>query len=141
MATFIKLTAVTRNGLPFAKSILVNVNNIVRPVYENASNQSIIEVSEDVSYSETFTENRVTYVVSQRLTSIDALSNEVFQGTLVSYNGRTAVLPFVTGLFIKSWVRDVVQPEGSGAKFSYRVMAQKSPEEYVVTQSIDTINA
>lgn len=139
MSTFIKLTAVTREGRPFAKEILVDVNKIVEPIIENANNQSIIVLDEDNYYSNEYFGNHVKFVVSQRMSSIDLLTNEVFAGTIVTKNGKASEI--ASALFVKSKVVGPVCPVALGSEFGYRVMASKSPDLYVVSQSLNTINA
>ena len=139
MSTFIKLTAITRNGLPFAKEILVDINKIVVPIVENLNSESILEVDTDVSYNRDFSGNLTKYVVAEDLDAIDLLTTEVFKGTILTYNTRPSIYP--AALFVKSKVLDVVEPLAIGSKFSYELMSQKSPDVYTVQESLNTINA
>jgi len=107
MGVFIKLTALKRNNLPFTKQVLVDVNKIVTPIIENELNQSIVEVDTDVSYSESHFEKREKYVVSEDLDAINALTDEVFKGTINSQNGRNSLWP--EALFVKSRIVGTVK--------------------------------
>ena len=140
MSVFIKLTALKRNNLPFTKQILVDVNKIVTPIIENELSQSIIEVNTDVSYSESFFENREKYVVAEDLDAIDLLTDEVFKGTIVSQNGRPSFWP--EALFVKSKIVGTVKEAvGDASEFDYKLMATKSPETFIVSEDIDTVNS
>ena len=140
MGVFIKLTALKRNNLPFTKQVLVDVNKIVTPIIENELNQSIVEVDTDVSYSESHFEKREKYVVSEDLDAINALTDEVFKGTINSQNGRNSLWP--EALFVKSRIVGTVKESpGDASEFDYRIMSMSSPETYVVSEDIDTINS
>lgn len=140
MSTFIQLTALERNGKPFAKNILVDVNKITLPVVENFSGNSIIEVDADISYSPEYFGNRDKFVVDEDLDAINALTSEVFKGTIITKNGEEDLIP--EALFVKSKIVGVVEAvtPGGNSQFGYRVMAQKSPEFYVVSETLATIN-
>ena len=141
MSVFIELNALKRNGKDFAKKILVDVNDIVVPIIENESNNSIVEVDTDVSYSETYTENREKYVVSEDLDAINLLSNEVFKGTIVSQNDRDSLWP--AAVFIKKDVIGTVTAFGAlgESQFDYKRMAQASTDRFVVGEDLATINS
>lgn len=140
MSVFIELNAIKRNNLPFQKKILVDVNRIVVPIIENNLSNSIIEVDTDTSYSETFTENREKFEVSEDLDAINALTSEVFKGTIVSQNGRPSLWP--VAVFVKSKVIGVVreQAPGEASEFDYERMAQASTDKFVVSESLAIIN-
>lgn len=139
MSVFIELTATTRNGLTYNKPILVDVNKIVSPIIENAGGESIIEVDTDMYYSDDFSGMIEKYTVSENLAAIDALTNELFLGTIVTHNNRKPIYP--EALFIKSKVVGVVTEDGIYSTFRYKVMSAKSPEVYKVTENLATIKA
>lgn len=139
MSVFIQLTATTRNGLTYNKPILVDVNKIVNPIIENAGGESIIEVDTDMYYSEEYSGMIEKYTVTQNLAAIDALTNEVFFGTLIKHNNRRPIFP--EALFIKSRVVGVVTEDGDSSIFRYKVMAANTPELYQIVEDLATINA
>lgn len=139
MSVFIQLTATTRNGLTYNKPILVDVNKIVNPIIENAGGESIIEVDTDMYYSEEYSGMIEKYTVTQNLAAIDALTNEVFFGTLIKHNNRKPIFP--EALFIKSRVVGVVTEDGDSSIFRYKVMAANTPELYQIVEDLATINA
>lgn len=140
MGVFIKLTALKRNEIAFSKEILVDVNDIVTPIVENELGQSIIEVDTNVSYSESYFESREKYVVAQDLDAIDALTDEVFKGTIITYKKRLPYTP--EALFVKSRIVGVVKSGPDDvSEFDYKIMSMSSPETYVVSESLDTINS
>ena len=141
MSTFIQLTALKRNDRNFTKSILVDVNKIVNPIIENESGNSIIEVDTDISYGEEFFNNLEKYIVSEGLDAIAALTDEVFKGTIVSQNDRPALVD--EALFVKSRIVGTVREVAPGeeSRFDYMVMSQKSPDRYVVQESLAIINS
>ena len=141
MSVFIQLTAIKRNGLPYAKSILVDVNKIINPIIENVSNNSIIEVDVDHHYSESFIGSPEKYEVDENLAAIDLLTSELFLGTIVSQEGRPSLWP--EALFVKSRIVGVVRGVGAlgESEFDYRLMAAKSPDTFIVSEDLATINA
>lgn len=141
MSVFIQLTALKRNDKDFTKSILVDVNKIVNPIIENANNESIIEVDTDISYGEEFFKNTEKYVVAEDLDAINLLTDEVFKGTIVTQNTRPALSP--EALFVKSKIVGTVREiaPGEESEFDYKVMAQKSPDTFIVNETLAIINA
>lgn len=139
MSGFIQLNATTRNGLTFNKKILVDVNKIVSPIIENAGGESIVEVDTDMYYSEEYSGFIEKYTVSQNLAAIDALTTEVFLGTIVKHNNRAPIYP--EALFVKSRVVGTVVDNTTSSLFRYKVMAAKTPELYEVSELLATINA
>lgn len=140
MSVFILLNAVKRNDLDYVGQILVDVNKIIVPVIENVSNNSIIEVDTDTSYSSPQFNGWEKYEVTEDLDAINALSSELFKGNIISQNGRDALVP--AALFIKSRVVGTVRAINAGEDsiFDYQIMAQSSPETYVVDENLATIN-
>ena len=141
MGVLIQLTALKRNDKTFTKNILVDVNDIVTPIIENASNNSIIEVDTDISYGESYFGNFEKYEVSQDLAAIKLLTNELFLGTIDLKNDKPT--PLVEALFIKSRIVGTIRPEGGSGQsiFDYKVMSSTSPETYLVAENLATINA
>jgi hypothetical protein len=141
MSVFIQLTAIKRNGLPFAKSILVDVNKIINPIIENVNNNSIIEVDVDHTYSESYIGSPEKYEVDEDLAAINALSTELFLGTIVTQEGRPSLWP--EALFVKSRIVGTVKEFGAvgESEFDYRLMAAKSPDTFIVSEDLATINA
>ena len=140
MSVFIELNTLTRNGKPFTKTILVDVNKIPVPIIENESNNSVIEVDTDVSYSESNFRNTDKYIVSEDLDAINALSSELFKGTIVSQNGRSSLWP--SAVFIKRSIVGIVTAVGDDdAEFDYGRMAQASTDKFIVSESLAVINS
>jgi hypothetical protein len=140
MGVFIKLTALKRNDLPFTKEILVDVNKIVTPIIENELGESIIEVDTNYTYIDSNFPMKEKYVVSEDLDAIDALTDEVFKGTINTVNGRSPLYP--EALFVKSRVVGTVKDIAGGeeSEFDYKILSANSPETYVVNESVDIIN-
>lgn len=140
MSVFIQLTALTRNNLPYAKAILVDVNRIVSPIIENSSGNSIVEVDANFYYGEDHANLVEKYVVDEDLTAIALLSNEIFRGTIIKYKGRDPKV-FNDALFVKSRIIGTVYPVALGSEFRYKIMSSQSPELYLVEEDLATINA
>ena len=140
MSVFIQLTALKRNDLDFASEILVDVNKIVNPVIENVSNNSLIEVEADNSYSDDNFRNNEKYEVDQDLVAIDALTDEVFIGTVVTEDGRSPIS--TTQLFVRSKIVGTIREvtAGGNSVFDYKQMSMKSPVTFVVTENLAAIN-
>jgi len=141
MSTYISLTALERNGRPYTKTILVDVNKIALPIVENSLNNSVIEVDTDVSFAPEHFGSREKYVVDEDLAAIDALTDEVFLGTIISKNDRDDLYP--EALFVKSRVVGVVteQSPGGHSEFRYRDLTNRSGDFYVVNETLATINS
>lgn len=140
MGAFIELTALTRNNLPFTKSILVDVNKIVNPIIENSNGEAIIEVDTNFYYNEDHGNLIEKYTVSEDLTAIAALTDEIFRGSIIKYKGRDPKV-FNDALFVKSRVMGIVTSVALGSEFRYRIMSSQSPEAYIIEESLATINA
>ena len=142
MSTFIQLTALTKNGKPFAKEVLVDVNKINEPIYENVGSNSILVVDTDLAFTPEYSGRPDKIEVDQDLTAIDLLTDEVFRGTVITIDNRTPKTPSDL-LFIKSRVVGVIEAvtPGGNSKFLYKTVGKKSPTAYEITQNLAAINA
>lgn len=142
MSTFIQLTAKTKNGLPFAKEILVDINNVIEPIWENAGINSMIVVDTELAFTPEYKGRPDKIEVAQDLAAIDALTDEVFRGTVDTIDGRAPRTPSDL-LFIKSKVVGVTEEETPGGRsiFRYQEVGKKSPTEYVIRETLAVINA
>ena len=137
--SLIKVTAKTRNGKAFAKEVLIDLDRVTEPLFEQ-STDTVIYVSEGNDYHNIRSQNAtiVEYVVDERVTDIAFLApSEVFQGSVVTRDGRK---PVNTKLgFIYSNFSGVAVPEGAGSKFLYQEQGGYDSVEYIITQDITAI--
>ena len=137
--SLLKLTGILRDDKAFVKSFLIDTNDVVEPIIENIGGESIIKIREGDSYRRDQNEDIHTYVVSENLAAIIALSTaEIFIGTIELRNDK--VYPIPQAIFVKKRVVAVVEDAGQGkSEFRYETLSQVSPDKYLISESIDTI--
>lgn len=142
MSTFIQLTGLTKNGKPFAKNVLIDINNVIEPMYENVSGNAVLVVDTELAFTPEY-KGRPDYIeVDQDLAAIDLLTDEVFRGTVDLIDGREPRTPSDL-LFVKSRVVGVIEAESPGGRsiFRYQEVGKKSPTLYVIRETLAAINA
>lgn len=142
MSTFIQLTALTKNGKPFAKEVLIDINNVIEPMWENANSNAMLVVDTELAFTPEYKGRPDKIEVDQDLTAVDALTDEVFRGTVDLIDGRAPKTPSDL-LFVKSRVVGVIEEETPGGRsiFRYQEVGKKSPTEYVIREDLAAINA
>lgn len=131
----IELTAEQRNGVPFAKTILVNTDTIAVPIRE-VGGKSYIGVNENIldgRPSERI--DIVYYLVTEDLATVVASSYALFSGTVTTRDGRTPSSGYDILIFRLDRVVGNVIAEGSGSKFLYHEDNGSEPVEFVVAET------
>jgi len=137
--SLLKVTAISRDGQAFAKSILFDTNDVVEPIIENVLGQSLIKIREGSSYRRDQNVDIRTYVVSEDLATIIALStDEIFIGTIEQRNGES--FPAPQAIFVKNRVVGIMEEvEENKSEFRYEGISQVSPDLYRISENLDTI--
>ena len=138
--SLLKVTAISRDGKAFAKSILFDTNDVVEPIIENIMGNSLIKVREGSSYRRDQNVDIRTYEVSEDLAAIIALStDEIFIGTIELRNGSNEY-PVDQAIFVKKRVVGVMEEvEENKSEFKYEGISQVSPDIYRISENLDTI--
>jgi hypothetical protein len=135
----IELTAEQRNGVAFAKTILVNTDTIAVPVRE-IGGKSYIGVNENIldgRQSERI--DIVYYLVTEDLATIVGLSYSLFRATVTTRDGRTPSSGYTDMIFRLDRVVGNIIAEGSGSKFLYHEDNGSEPVTFVVSQAPSAI--
>lgn len=137
--SLLKVTAISRDDRPFAKSILFDTADVVEPIIENTLGQSLIKIREGNSYRRDQNVDIRTYVVSENIQAIIALStDDIFVGTIETRNGNS--YPIDRAVFIKSRIVGIVEEvEENKSEFKYEGISQVSPDIYRISENLDTI--
>lgn len=122
--------------------MLLDVNDINKPMVENTVNDTIISVQESiVKERQGEAVNSVQYVVDEDLATVLGLSDQLFPATVVSRNDKNPVVGGVNLGFVVGKIVGPIQPEGSGSVFFYQEDGDFLPVKYVVQEDINTIEA
>lgn len=135
----IELTAEQRNGVPFAKTILVNTDTIAVPIRE-VGGKSYIGVNESIldgRPSERI--DIVYYLVTESLSTVVGLSYALFRATVTTRDGRTPATGYTDLIFRLDRVVGNVIAEGSGSKFLYHEDNGSDPVTFIVSQAPSAI--
>ena len=137
----VKVTSKLRNGKAFAKDLLIDLDRITEPVYENISNESVISLNETPSLKNHVNQglNKVQYVINETLAElVDLVSDQIFIGTVIERNGRKPLIG--QQAFIAANMVGSISEDPSGSSFQYEEEGDLLPVTYLISEDIDTIN-
>jgi len=141
--SLIKVTQIERNGVAInSELMLIDTRDIVEPMYENLSGQTIIKIRESiVDERQPEAVNKVQYVVDENLATVLGLSTDLFPALVLTRNGKAPVVGLTSLGFSAKKVVGAIRAEGVGSKFFYHEDGDVLPVEFVVDEDINTIEA
>jgi len=140
--SLVKVTSKERNGKPYAKDMLVDINRITDPVIENSGADSIINLGETPNLHKHVNQgnNINQYIIDEDLLTFTALkSKEMFIGSVVSREDRVPVALTMT-FIVKNVVGKIVE-HPSGSEFLYEEEGGSVPVKYILSETIAAIAA
>ncbi len=137
--SLVKVFAITRDGKPFAKDIIIDLTSIAEPAFENISGNTTVSLSESSKNVVGLFTNKVKYVLLENLATFVSLSlNSMFIGTVLSRKGNNPLLP-VAAFFIDN-VLGKIEADSLGSRFLYEEDGSSVPVEYVISEDVSEIS-
>lgn len=138
----IKVTSKQRNGKAFAKDLLIDLNRITEPAFENSSNETVITLNETPSLKDVVNQgsNNVQYILNETLAAFVALSPaNMFIGNVLKREGRKPVIS--QSVFFDRKIVGRIVEDPLGTKFLYQEKGGTTPIEYIISETIAAIQA
>lgn len=138
----INVTRLERNGKAEAAplNMLIDIRDINRPISENISSNCVVYIEESISINrQSEGINSVQYIIDEDLASFEALSTDIFIGTVTSRDGRDPVSGMTTLGFVSDKIVGGIEDYNGGSKFMYHEDSGSIPVEYVLSEDVATI--